>query len=146
MPFNEILGAGREPRSIPVLRKYTIDSTSGSGTGWTNATLVTDSFNIPDDGVQIFAMQITLRPRDSNSTTGSAVAPNIAVKIDGNLIALYSLQNTCADSQEWFVTEMVPYQYYIHAGSIMSVEKNNTSVGGNGYQCNYSISLFGVLV
>lgn len=146
MPIDPILGAGREPRSGLILKEYTIDSTTGSGTSWTNATLVTDTLNVSDSFAQIFAVQVTIRPRNSNSTTGSATAPTFAIKIDRNLVAQYSLPPECSDSAEWTVTEMIPYNYLMVNNSILSIEKNNTAVGGNGYQCNYKVTFFAVLV
>ena len=144
MPLDNVLGAGRDPRAGLSLKTYTIDSSVNDS--WTNATLVTDSLNVSDSFAQIFAVQVTIRPRNSNGTTGSATAPTFAVKINGNLVAQYSLPAQGSDAAEWTVTEIVPYNYLMVNADVLSIEKDNDAVGGDGYRCNYKVTFYAVLV
>jgi len=148
MSFNALWSVGREPKVSGVRVKYVIDSTGNTswnaGAGTNNLT----TFTIPDGNVQIYSMQITLRPINSNGTTGEAVSPTIEINIDGFNIAKFTLPPTCGDAQEWNIQEQIPYSYYVTTPNshIFSVQKATTSVGGNGYQARYNIALFGVLV
>lgn len=146
MAYDSLLGAGNSPRAIPILRKYSIDNTTASSaTSWTNNTATTDTLLISDPSARIFAFQVTIRPRNSNGTTGSATNPTFEVQIEGNTVAKYSLLPTCSDSQEWTVTEMVPYNYEVYNDARVNIIKNNQGVGGNGYQCNWTVTVYGVL-
>lgn len=145
MPFDNLLGAGREPRAIPILRKYSKDQTGTNMWGVSGQT-ETVSFPITDEAVQIFAFQVSISPTDSNGTTGSAVNPTFEIRIDGNTISKYSLPQEGTDAALWTITEMVPYNFVAYGGANVQIVTTNSSVGGNGYNCNWNVTAFGVLI
>ncbi len=143
MPFNELLGAGAEPRYARNIEKFEISQSLGlsaSGSPPADATAEIAINPVYGEG-RLFAVSITVAPINANGTTGQATRPTLAVFIKDALIVRYSLSPECSDAKDWHINEIVPYNYDIYGGgNVLRVVLSAAATGGNGYGINVSIA------
>lgn len=141
MPYDQVLGAGRTPRYAGTPSNAQISQS----VAW-NTTTDTYTASISSQ-TMIYGIAVSITPRDSNATTGTATRPQLSIFVDNSLVATYTLPPEGSDASEWNVQDIVPYtKEIVGDGVLLKVTTIATAVGGNGYACNFVITALGVQI
>lgn len=145
MPFNSLLGAGREPRVAGTPSQVSISSSSMSLNAGASPPNVEVTANIEGE-VQIFTIAVSVTPfrRDQTSTNAK-----LNIVLDGNTIATYQLPDSqsLADPVTWFVNETIPWTYLTRgSGSSATATLSADNGGTTGYIISTRIIINGIFV
>lgn len=139
MIFNEILGAGAQPRSIRNIEAFSISSSMG-GTGALDTSQTVSIAPTYGEG-NLFAVSLTVVSQNSNGTTSTATAPTLQIYVNDALISQYSLNNSCGDALDWRINDIIPYSYSVYGGgNLLKVRLTASGTGGNGYSIRVNAS------
>lgn len=144
MPFDLLLGVGREPQVAGTRRSYDIPTQTFTLTDLN----LDDEATVTVDGERmLYAVWISITPL-GNATTRNALNPRAEVFIDNDLVATYTLVATIVQNSEWKVNEIVPYQKELwgqgHSLRIRVAIDDDTT--GNGYALSVSASALTIII
>lgn len=140
MPYNPLLGAGREPQvrnSISTTR-IKQDSTGLASASNFPGTTTTASL---EPAQRVFAIQINIFPTSTGSSIDSA---RFRVSVDQYVIADYKLPNTDAWLNE--IQEIVPADVLTYPGSLLKVEFGPELADATGYNIGFSVTALAITV
>jgi len=104
MVFNSVLGVGRELQYSGVKRSTVV---SDSGSGWSPLS-ISGSTAITQLPQKIFALMVTISPRDTSGLPGSAINPTLTIFLDNETLVTYKLPGESANSSGWVISETIP--------------------------------------
>lgn len=139
MPFDPLLGAGRDPSTAhtPVtveIDGYDEDITVSSPTSTKTATIPSRT--------RIVAIAVKITPRNTNQ---NAINPTFTVYINEQVVATYG----CIPFTEagvpnfWFIGDIIPYDLDVIGEAVLKCVLNANDPGVTGYVIHYNVKAFG---
>lgn len=144
MPFDSILGVGREPRTAGTPVTVSIIDTSFDLAPGASPASNTNSATIPSQ-VQIYAISVGLIQQTRDQTSTNA---RLRITIYNKLIVDYLLPsfNAAATPSEWAINEIIPFNY-LNIGETPIVATLSADNGGTtGYIVEVRINVLGIEV
>lgn len=136
MPFDPILGVGRNPKTIGTVQNIKLTETMGAGAG-TNSTSITVT------PCQAIFLTASIAP-DSGAGVYAGVFLEVYINVD--LVARFALPGT-SGSGTWNISEIIPLSKLIDgASNTLNIVRGNTGGGAGTYFVTYNLNLYTILV
>lgn len=144
MGFDEILGAGREPRVAGTPVTVSIVDTSFDLAAGASPASNTNSATIPSQ-VQIYAISVGLIQQTRDQTSTNA---RLRITIYNKLIVDYLLPtfNAAATPSEWAINEQIPFNYLVIGDTPIVATLSADNGGTTGYIVEVRINVLGIEV
>lgn len=141
MPYDPVLGVGREPRVSGGIRAYTLATPTFVNNGGTDSEANTDSVAI-EPNMRIFTITIGVTP--DVGTNLYCDRPKMGIFIDGQRVKEYIFPDY---SQSWYgpFTDVISVDIPIIGGnSTLEIRWGPTANYATGYKWSYDIRAYGI--